>query len=318
MIKKIFITGASGFIGRAVVKRLKDNYELTLLLPPGEPSIGLSDQNIVRGDVTRLKSLFGLIKGHDTVIHMAGSNGYQNWKNCLSINVDGSRNVIKQSVKEGVIRFIHMSSVSVYGRLPDIRITEEQPFKKICDPYGDTKIEEEKVIQKFAKKNRIDLTILRPTTVYGKGDNKFLPMLIENLRTKKFRMMGDGSHSVDLVNVADVAEAVYLSILRPESIGQTYNIANEKNPSWNVLLKTLCAKLDIPHNKKYISYKMAFRIAVLMEFLSIFSNRPPRLSRYEVRLSGRQYNYSIEKAQKELGFEPSKNLPEGILECLRN
>lgn len=317
MIKKIFVTGASGFIGRAVVNRLKDNYELTLLLPPGEPAVGLGDQNIVRGDVTRPKSLVGLMDGHDTVIHMAGAVGYQSWRNCLSINVDGSRNVMKKAVKAGVIRFIHISSVSVYGRITGIKITEDQPLKKIRDPYGDTKIEAEMLIRKYAEKNRIDLTVLRPTAVYGDGDNKFLPSLIENLKTGKFRMMGDGTHSVDLVNVVDVAEAVYLALLRPESAGQTYNIANARNPSWNTFLKEICNELEIPYTKRYIPYKLAFRVAGLMEFLSVFSGRPPRLSRYAVRLVGRQYNYSIQKARKELGFEPSVNLIEGIKECIR-
>jgi len=318
MIKKIFLTGASGFIGRNVVKRLRDNYELTLLLPPDESSIGLGDQNIVRGDITRYRSLTGLMKGHDTVIHMAGAVGYQSWRNCLSINVDGSRNVVRQAAKAGVIRFIHMSSVSVYGRIHDIRITEDQPFKKIRDPYGDTKIEAENLVRKYAEKNRIDLTVLRPTAVYGEGDNKFLPKLMENLKSGKFRIMGDGSHEVDLVNVADVAEAVYLSILRPESIGQTYNIANVKNPSWNRFLREISAELELPYNNRHISYKLAYRVAGLMEFFSVFSNRPPRLSRYAVRMVGRQYNYSIEKARKELGFEPSINLIEGMKECIKN
>jgi len=318
MIKKIFVTGASGFIGRNVVKRLKDNYELTLLLPPEESSIGLGDQNIVRGDITRSRSLAGLIKGHDTVIHMAGAVGHQSWRNCLSINVDGSRNVIRQAAKAGVIRFIHMSSVSVYGRIPEIKITEDQPLKKIRDPYGDSKIIAENLVRRYAEKNRIDLTVLRPTAVYGEGDNKFLPKLIENLKTGKFRIMGDGSQEVDLVNVVDVAEAVYLSLLRPESIGQTYNIANVKNPSWNRFLREISAELELPYNNKHISYKMAYRVAGLMEFFSVFSNKPPRLSRYTVRLVGKQYNYSIEKASKELGFEPSIKLIEGMKECIKN
>jgi len=317
MIKKIFVTGASGFIGRNVVKRLKDNYELTLLLPPEESSIGLGDQNIVRGDITRSRSLAGLIKGHDTVIHMAGAVGHQSWRNCLSINVDGSRNVIRQAAKAGVIRFIHMSSVSVYGRIPEIKITEDQPLKKIRDPYGDSKIIAENLVRRYAEKNRIDLTVLRPTAVYGEGDNKFLPKLIENLKTGKFRIMGDGSQEVDLVNVVDVAEAVYLSLLRPESIGQTYNIANVKNPSWNRFLREISAELELPYNNKHISYKMAYRVAGLMEFFSVFSNKPPRLSRYTVRLVGKQYNYSIEKASKELGFEPSIKLLEGMKECIK-
>lgn len=318
MIRKIFITGASGFIGRAVVNRLRDNFELTLLLPPDEPAPGLGDLNIVRGDVTRPGSLTGLMKGHDTVIHLAGAVGYQSWRNCMSINIDGSRNVMKKAVKAGVIRFIHMSSVSVYGRIPDIKIKEDQPFQKIRDPYGDTKIEAEKLIRHFAEKNRIDLTVLRPTAVYGEGDNKFLPKLVENLKSGKFRMMGDGTQPVDLVNVSDVAEAVYLVLIKPESVGQTYNIANPKNPSWNKLLKEACAELDIPYNKRYISYKMAYRVAGLMEFFSIFTGKSPRLSRYAVRLVGRKYNYSVEKARKEIGFEASTDLIEGIRECIRN
>jgi nucleoside-diphosphate-sugar epimerase len=249
---------------------------------------------------------------------MAGAVGYQSWRNCLSINVDGTRNIMRRAVKAGVIRFIYMSSVSVYGRIPDIPVSEDQPFKKIRDPYGDTKIEAEQLVWDYAEKNRIDLTVLRPTAVYGDGDNKFLPKLAENLRSGKFRMMGDGSHPVDLVNVKDVAESVYLSLLRPESIGQVYNIANEKNPSWNEFLKAVCNELNIPYHERYISYKLALRLAAIMEFLSAFSRKSPRLNRYTVRLIGRPYHYSIEKAREELGFEPSMGLIDGIKECIRN
>ena len=234
----------------------------------------------------------------------------------MSINVDGTRNVMKKAIKAGVIRFIYMSSVSVYGRVPDTLITEEHPYKKIRDPYGDTKLEAEQLIWKLAEKNRIDLTVLRPTAVYGEGDNKFLPQLTENIGSGKFRMIGDGNHTVDLVNVKDVAEAVYLTLLRPESIGQVYNIANEENPTWNKFLKAVSEEMDIPYDQRYISYKLAYRIAGLMEFLSVFRNKPPKLSRYAVRMIGRQYDYSIQKARDELGFEPSVDLITGIRESI--
>ncbi len=318
MVKKIFVTGASGVVGRAVVKRLKDNFSLTLLLAPEEPAIGLGKQNIVRGDITRPRSLAGLIKGHDTVIHLAEASGQQGWRNCLSLNVDGTRNIAKKAVKAGVIRFIHLSSVAVYGRVPQVTITEEQPCKKIKDAYGDTKIEAEKIVRKFAQKNRIDLTILRPTAAYGEGENTFFPWLLERLQSGKFRIIGDGRHPVDLVHAADIADAVYLTLLKPESVGQTYNIANGENPSWNRLLEEICPALDIPFPHRSLSYKTACRRALIMEFLSAFSNKQPRLSRHLVRLIGRKYDYSIRKARKELGFEPSVNPIEGILECIRN
>lgn len=317
MVRKIFLTGASGFIGRAVTEKLRDQYELTLLLLPEEPATGFEGLNIVRGDITSPKSLRGMMNGHDTVVHMAGAVGYQSWRNCLLINVDGTRNVIRQAVRAGVIRFVHMSSVSVYGRVPDILITEEQPLKKIGDCYGDTKVEGEELVRRYAGKHRIDLTVLRPTAVYGKGDNKFLPGLLKNLRTGGFRMIGDGRHTVDLVNVADVAEAVSLVLANPESAGHTYNIANEKNPAWKEFLDVVCSETDIDWKEQYLSFKLAFRIGFLMEVLSGISGKAPRLSRYAVRLVGRQYRYSIEKARSELGFNPSVGLIEGIRECLK-
>ena len=70
----------------------------------------------------------------------------------------------------------------------------------------------------------MEYTILRPTAVYGQGDNKFLPKIMENLTSGKIKMMGDGNHSVDLVNVIDVAESVSLVLENDISKGQTYNI----------------------------------------------------------------------------------------------
>lgn len=314
MVKKILITGGTGTTGRAVVKRLKDNYALTLLLPPGEPAAGLGVRNIVRGDITRAHSLENLIEGYDTVIHMACASGYRSWKDCLSINVDGSRNIIRKSVKAGVIRFIQMSTVAVYGRVPGSTITENQPLKKINDPYGDTMIDAEHIVRRISEKHRIDLTVFRPAEPLGTGDDKLLSRLMERLRSGYHRMIDDGGNPASLVNAADVAEAVYLALLKPESVAQTYNIAAGKNPSWNEFVEEVCRGMDIPFAPKYISYKSAFRQAVLSEFLSAFSNKPPGLNRYEVRLAGKSCSYSIRKAREELGFEPSENLLGGIRE----
>jgi nucleoside-diphosphate-sugar epimerase len=317
MIKKIFITGASTPSGRAVVQRLKDNYPLTFLLPPGETASGISTKNIVRADITRARSMEGMLDGHDTVIHMASASGYRSWKDCLSINVDGSRNIIRNSVKAGVIRFIHLSSVAVYGRMPGSAITEDQPMKKIRDPSGDTMIDAEHIIRKMSEKHRIDLTVFRPAEPYGTGDEKFLTTLMERLRSGRFRMIGDGGNPVALVNTADVAEAVYLALLKPESAEQTYNLAADRNPSWNEFIEEVCRTMDIPFIPRHISYKSAFRQAILAEILSAFSNKPPGLNRYEVRLAGNSCAYSNRKAREELSFEPSVDPIGGVRDAVR-
>ena len=281
------------------------------------PAEKFSGMKIIRGDITRPKGLAGNLRGHDTLIHIAGSVGFQTWKNCRLVNIEGTRNILKEAADSGIRRVIHMSSVSVYGRVPDITITEDQPFKKIGDPYGDTKIEAEYLVRQIAEENGMDYTILRPTAVYGQGDNKFLPKLMENLTSGKFKMIGNGNHSVDLVNVIDVAESVSLVIEKDASIGQTYNIANEQNPTWNEFLIVVSEELNIPYSSSYISYNLAYRIAGLMELMSSITGKPPRLSRYAVRLVGRQYNYVIDKAKDELGFNPSVKLLDGIRTCIR-
>ncbi len=316
---KVFVTGASGFIGQVVVKKLVGhNHSVTALLLPHEPKSSVAGAAFVRGDVTLPETIAGKMSGHGAVIHLAGAVGYQTRKDCLRINKQGTLNVVHEAVHSGVRRFIHMSSVSVYGRVPNTPIGEDFPFKKIGDPYGDTKIEAENIVRVFAERGTLDPTILRPTAVYGEGDNKFLPKLVENLRSGKFRVIGDGEHRVDLVHVKDVAEFVLLVLEDRKSIGEAYNIANAHNPTWNEMLAVLCTELGVPVPSKHLPYKLAYRIAGIMEFLSFFTRKPPRLNRYSIRLIGRQYDYLTDKARRDMGFSSSTPLLDGMRDYLKS
>jgi nucleoside-diphosphate-sugar epimerase len=272
--------------------------------------------NIVRGDVSESSSLIGKMTGHDVVLHLAGSVGYQSWKNCVAINQIGTRNAAAEAVNTGIRRFVYMSSVAVYGRVPGIPITEETSTKKIRDPYGDTKIEAEKALKEYEKQGRLDLTILQPTVVYGENDNKFIPQLLRNLKSNKYRVIGDGNNRVDLIYVEDLAQFV-LSVLRErKTIGQTYIVTNPNNPSWNEFLDEVCRFLGLPQVTSHIPYKLAYTAAWLMELAGKLSGKTPRLSRYAVRIVGLPCNYVTAKAEKELGFRPSINLIDGIKRCL--
>lgn len=313
----IFMTGASGFIGQSVLKTLLSHgYSLTALLL-GDDRISLDSRvNIVRGDVSDAASLSGKLAGHDVVLHLAGSVGYQSWKNCVAINQIGTRNVAAEAIKSRIRRFVYMSSVSVYGRVPGIPITEEIHFKKIGDAYGDTKIEAEKALREHERQGRLELTVLQPTVVYGENDNKFIPQLLSNLRSHKYRIIGDGNNRVDLIHVEDLARIV-LSVLQDrKTIGQTYIVTNPNNPSWNEFLNEVCSLIDLPPVTHHIPYKLAYAAAWLMELAGKLSGKSPRLSRYAVRIVGLPCIYVTAKAEKELGFRPSISLIDGIRRCL--
>jgi nucleoside-diphosphate-sugar epimerase len=140
---------------------------------------------------------------------------------------------------------------------------------------------------------------------------------MRNLQSGKFRIVGDGTQTVDLVNVSDVADFILLVLRENKSIGRVYNIAQSGNPTWNEMLKAVTSELEIPMPSKHVPYKLAYLLAAIMEFISKFTRKPPRLSRYAIRLIGQQYNYVTDRMKQELGFTPVIGLLDGIRDCLK-
>ncbi len=315
---RLFVTGAGGFLGKGITsKLLEEGHTVTALLLPSEDAEPLAGADIVRGDVTRPETLTGKLDSHDAVVHLAGAVGYgQSRELCKNVNHLGARNVAREAVNADVRRFVHMSSVSVYGRVPNVKITEDFPHKKIGDPYGDTKIDAEKELRPLEAEGKLDLTMIRPTVVYGPGDDKFLPALVKNLKRGAMRVIGNGKNSVDLIHIKDVADFVALVLREPKSIGQTYNLTNPENPTWNEMLAHIAKLLDVPLPEKKVPYRTAMFAGALAEFISRFTGKPPILSRYTVWVIGRQYHYSTEHMREHLGFVPSIDLLQGITECV--
>lgn len=278
---RVLLTGASGFLGRRITSRLRaDGHAVTALLLPEEPEADLEADGIVRGDITRPDSLRGAMAGQDAVVHLAGAVGYgQSFPRCRRLNRDGTANVVHEAVRVGVRRFVQMSSVSVYGRVAEVRLTEDAPLHRIGDPYGDTKIDAEEIVTACANAGDLDLTILRPTVIWGPGDVLFLPKLIENLESGRARVVGPGTNIVDAVHVDDVARLVSCVLADPASIGRVYNVNNPENPTWGDLVSDLAAAIGAPPPARRLPYPLAFLVAAMMEAGSLLAGQPPRLTR---------------------------------------
>jgi nucleoside-diphosphate-sugar epimerase len=311
---QVFVTGAGGFIGRNLLARLAaEGHAPCALLLPDEDAAGLPACRVVRGDITRPESLGGLLEGCDAVVHLAAAVGYgQTMERCRRINRDGTRHVVEAAVAAGVRRFVQLSSVSVYGRRPGVPITEETPLRCTRDPYGDTKIEAELLLQAHADRREIDLTILRPTVIYGPGDDKFLPKLVENLRSGRARIIGDGRNRVDAIHVDDVVALVVRVLSDPRAVGGVYNVSNPNNASWKELLAWVAEEIGVEPPRSHLPYPLALAAAGAMELAARLSGGEPRLTRYAVRVIGQDYDYRADRAKRELGFEAQVDLREGL------
>lgn len=316
---RVFVTGGTGFVGAATVRVLRAaGHQVTVLLLPGEPATALgAGVGSVRGDITRPETLTGLLDGHDAVVHLAGAVGYgQTMNTCTALNTRGSIHVAQAAVAAGTRRFLHMSSVSVYGRAAGVPIDEDAPLRKIGDPYGDTKIDAELAVRRLAAAGLLDLSVVRPTVLYGPGDRLFLPKLLENVSSGRARRIGRADHRVDLLHVEDAAAFFELLLREPRSVGETYNLNHPSNPTWTQLLDIVADAAGRPPIRNRLPYPLAFGLAAVLEATAALTGRPPRLTRYAVRVIGRRYDYRIDRALA-LGFAPRIEPEAGLRAAVR-
>jgi nucleoside-diphosphate-sugar epimerase len=315
---KIFVTGAAGFLGRAITRELLNNkHKVTALLLPDD-EIGLDGEVVVKnGDITDPDSIKGMFGGHDAVVHCAGAVDFLNRSTCIAVNREGTRNVVAEAVHSKIRRFVHISSVSVYGRLSSGLVDEKTPRRKIGSPYGDTKIDAELIVEEFQKLGMLDATIFRPSIVFGEGDNRFLPPIIARVENGSYTMVGDGSNRINLVCIGDLAKIVATSLREEKSIGQIYNVSNPDSPTWKELLDTIASEVGCSRVERYISHRRALLFSIVNEFVSLFTGRLPKASRSTVKFAKRNCQYNITKVKEGLGFSPDMGALDGVVQWMR-
>ena len=230
---KILITGASGFIGREIVRVFsKTNFEL-ICLSSRNASKNRDDfetDNFFRADITDVDSLEVLseIKQIDVVIHAAGlahqSKGEPKeefWR----VNVAGTENICNLAVASRAEHFILISSVSVYGNSG--KETGEIDEKSVCHPggfYAESKLEAERIARKICAENELPLTILRSATVIGEGDRGNVARLIESIDRQRFIWVGNGENRKSLIYKNDVAKACLKILERRDGETEIFNL----------------------------------------------------------------------------------------------
>jgi nucleoside-diphosphate-sugar epimerase len=252
---KVLVTGASGFVGKAVVERLSaDNFEIYVLLnsrtSDKNHTKDLGDSRIIYADITdygNVEKLFGVGK-MDAVIHCAGlAHQFGDtaesafWK----VNVEGTGNVAKLAVRLQARRFILISSVAVYGKAVSEKSSDEaEPVTEDwdCQPddfYSRSKLASERVAKAICSENKIELTILRPSTVIGENDRGNVARLIKMIDQGRFFWIGSGKNLKSLVYKEDVARACLcvLTKKRPIQTGEIkiYNVSAEALPMRDIV-----------------------------------------------------------------------------------
>lgn len=219
--KRIFVTGASGFIGRALVSRLKEARcaeVLCLSRSTGTRSDDAAGQAFrwVSGDILQPEGFTEELRGSDIVFHLAASTGNSSAETHRQVNYEGTRGLIDACRDAGVRRLIYVSSIAAgYGDLSDY-------------PYARSKREAEQAV----RSSDLDATIVRPTIVLGKG-SKIAAPLLKLAALPVVPVFGNGSVRIQPIHVDDVARGLVESAGDAGTLGKIVELGGPEVITWD-------------------------------------------------------------------------------------
>ncbi|RLA58655.1 MAG: NAD(P)-dependent oxidoreductase, partial [Gammaproteobacteria bacterium] len=219
---KVFITGANGFIGRALAARCREL---------GAEVSGLDFQadaewGVVAGDLTRPEQWKQALEGVDLVVHAAAIvSNTASMDLAWGINVKATAALLAHCVDAGIKRFVQLSSVAAYGFAATEEVDENQPLRPMGNTYVDTKIASEHIVLACHARGAMDCTIIRPGDVYGPGSRPWVILPLEMIKAGKFLLPANGKGLFSPVYVDDIVNGILLAATRSEGAGQIFNIS---------------------------------------------------------------------------------------------
>lgn len=315
---KVLITGATGFIGGHVVDAcLNKGWQVNAFALPGDPGIAVLKEKgtgVFTGDIRDFEAVNIAAIGIDIVFHTAAFVSDWGSKEMFwDVTVKGTENVCKAALQNGVKRLVKISTCDVFGLREDKILVETDPLLPWGEPYPDTKLAAEDVAWDYYKKEGLSVTMVYPLWVYGPGDKTFVPLLADALL--KNEMVFFRKHAIVWPSyVENVVDLLMTIAEHPNAVGNGYLVHDGEYTT----LEAFCAEIMKKYNKelkiRYIPYKLAMFLAIIMEFLWKLAGakKRPLLTTYTVKNLGSRLRFSIEKAKNDLDWTPKIKFNEGM------
>lgn len=315
---RALVTGANGFIGSTLCRQLVHKGDFTRGLVRETSDLSLlagTPVELVTGDLEETPSLEEATRDVDIVYHVAGAvTDWGSLSYFRRINVEGTRNVLEASILNEVDRFVYVSSAAVHSFIGAEDMDEESPQLPTPFPYCQSKREAEALVLDYHARGDIAVTIVRPGDVYGPGDRVTLLRLADLLERGLMAQVGGGKTLGAFTYVENLAQGLIMAGTCRRAIGETYVITDGVKMTWSEYMDRLTAALDVPGPRISVPPWLAYGVASLFEsvyrFLDVWQ-RPP-VTRYLVTHLSKDFHFSIEKARRELGYEPPVGVDQAI------
>ena len=316
---QILITGGTGFIGtRLAIKCLEKGYTVKIL---GQENNTAESENkkliekkgaeVYLASITDKNILSELLNGIDVVFHLAAAQHEMNVpdQRFWDVNVKGTENILEACVNAGVKRFVHGSTIGVYGSMKGL-INEQSP----CKPdniYGKTKLAGEKLVLSY--KDKLPVVVIRIPEVYGSGDRRLLK-LFKAIKKSRFFMIGNGKNMHHLIFIDDLIEGFFLAVTTEKANGEVFLLAGKEAISTNDMVAIIAEQLgtSIPKIRLPL-FPMLLLATVIEKILRPCGIQPP-IHRRRMDFFKKGFTLSWENASNILKFTPKYSFQQGVSE----
>lgn len=307
MKPKALVTGATGFIGGHLARRLlQEGWPVRLLVrEPGRlPAELRAGCDVVAADLRSAPSLSAAVRGVDVVFHCAANvRTWDAWPAYFDVNVAGVRNLLDAIAREGrgLARFVHFSTVDVYG-FPRCACDEACPTPPSPFGYGETKRQGEAVVRELCARAAIPFCILRPANVIGPG-SQFIHRIGTALRSGVMLTIDGGRANAGLLQVENLAQWAIWAACAPAAAGATYNVRDGFDATWKEFIVALRSGIRGRGIVVDLPFAVGDGIGAAMEAAhrALLPAREPVLHRLLVRIFGRTCGHSASRLHADSG-----------------
>ena len=308
----VLVTGANGFVGSRLCRRLlSDGYRVIAGVRDGCDGTLIEDLDLEYrfGDVTRPETLPQMVQGINYIVHNAGLVKAKRPETLFDVNQGGTRNILEAAkANPHLKKFIYISSTAAVGpSRPGEPLTETTTPHPVT-AYGRSKLAGEKEVLDFI--DSVNSVIMRPIGIYGPGDREMFAFF-KSLNDRIKPYLGNPVRRIQLVHVDDLALGVSKALQAETRPGSVYFIAEAESYSYYMLVKHLRRAVGRVAIPIYIPGFLVRLMAFLSETLVKAWGKTPMFTAEKANEVLDNWEVSVEKAGRELGFEAEIPFPEG-------
>jgi nucleoside-diphosphate-sugar epimerase len=312
------VTGGSGFIGGALIKRLVGDGASVRALARSDAAAAKVEAlgaEAVRGDLEDQASMTAGAAGCERAFHLAAHLG--EWGELADFergNVVGTGNALAACAEAGVRRFVHCGTeAALMAGEPLVHVDETAPLRPDSKaPYSATKAKAELAVR-AANRDGFETVVLRPRFVWGQGDTTLLPQMVATVEAGKWAWIGGGTNVTDTAHVDNVVEGLILAAERGRG-GEAYFLTDGEPVVFREFITAMLATEGVEPPDRNLPSWVAAPLAAISEAawkLMPLGGEPP-MNRFRSWILTQECTIDISKARSELGYSPRVSREQGL------